>query len=128
MATEDSTATDKLVVSPDLLWDLGYRRLTRSQVSDLLADLYDTLELRVGTRLAEGLDSNELARFERAVSDNDDRKALAWLTQTIPNYRDIVTSEYDYIVGTLRNASRLSQPGRKDGRMNADSEIASESD
>ncbi len=104
-----------MTFGPDTLWDLGFRSLTRSQVTDVLNELMDTLELRVGTRLSEALDSNQLARFERIVDGRDEASALAWLQQNIPNYREVVRNEYDYILDALRAVNRLSKHA-KSGR------------
>lgn len=98
-------------INPDLLWDIGYRSLTRSQVTDLLNDLFNTLELRVGTRLAEGLDHNQLAHFERAVDSGDEAQSLLWLQKNVPNYKTIVEEEYNFVVKTLEKAGALRQKG-----------------
>lgn len=101
--------SDPTSFGPDVLWDLGYRSMTRAQVTDSLNEIMDTLELRVGTRLAELLDSNQLARFERIIDGHDEMGALVWLRQNIPNYRDFVSSEYEYILDSLRTANRLAR-------------------
>lgn len=113
----ESGESPRITLNSDLLWDLGYQSLTRSQVTDLLGELYETLELRVGTRLAEGMDSNQLARFERIVSRRDESEALKWLGENVPHYKAIVASEWEYILGTLRRASdakRVSASDRSD--------------
>lgn len=97
----------RIHVTPDLLWDAGFKSLTRSQVSDLLAEIYDTLELRVGNRIAEQLDSNQLAQFERLIAGHDEQDALKWLQKSFPGYREVVKLEYQHIVNTLVNAASL---------------------
>ena len=97
----------KIRLTPDILWDAGYRSLTRSQVSDLLAELYDTLELRVGYRIAEQMDSNQLAQFERLVAGHDEANAMAWLQKNFPGYKEIVRLEFQHIVNTLTSASKF---------------------
>lgn len=108
------TERGQLKLEPDLLWDTGFKSLTRAQVSDILAEIYDTLELRVGHRIAEKLDVNQLATFERIVAGHDEADALAWLRKTVPTYQDTVRSEYSHIVNTLRNAAELRKSSRSE--------------
>ena len=42
-----------LEIGPAMLWRLGYRNLTRQQVTDALQEVYEALELAVGTRLLD---------------------------------------------------------------------------
>jgi Protein of unknown function (DUF5663) len=94
-------------LDPDLLWELGFRSLTRVQVSDLLSEIYDVLELRVGTRLADRMDSNQLANFERIIAKQDERGALAFLASSFPHYKEEVLDEINHIVRLLRRAAEL---------------------
>lgn len=110
---------------PDVLWDLGFRSMTQTQVTDVLNELMDTLELRVGTRLAETLDANQLARFERIVDGRDEANALAWLQKNVPNYRAVVLSEYEYVLDALRTVNRLSHRGKLAREQQDDPGIAS---
>lgn len=105
----------RIRITPGMLSDLGYHHLTRSEVTDLLDEIYDTLELRVGTRLAEGLDRNQLAHFERAAASTDELRAGRWLAENVPDYRERVRAEFDYIIGTLReaNASAIKATGSR---------------
>lgn len=103
------TSGDVFALGPELLWDLGFRDLTRSQVTDALDEIYYTLELRVGSRLAEGLDANQLATFERLVDRGDDAGASKWLSDNKPEYRRVVRDELDHIVSSLRRAANYSQ-------------------
>jgi hypothetical protein len=97
----------RIQLNPDLLWDLGFQSLTRAQVSDLLDEMYETLEFRVGMRLAEQMDDNQLATFERIVDGRDETKALDWLTRNFPHYREVVRDEFEHLKRTLRRAASL---------------------
>lgn len=83
--------------------------MTRAQVTDVLDAMYDTLEFRVGKRLAEQMDHNQLATFERLVDANREEQALEWLGTNFPHYRDVVQDEYDHILRVLTRTARLSQ-------------------
>ena len=103
--TEDSHRENFIHLTPALLWDLGFKHLTRSEVTDLLDEIYDTLEFRAGAALSEGLDRNQLAHFERIVNAADDAQASKWLETNVPSHRAIVRAEYEHIIGTLRQAN-----------------------
>ncbi|MNQ66227.1 hypothetical protein D3C85_807150 [compost metagenome] len=47
--------------------------------------IYEELELRVGTKLSEGLSDDQLEEFE-AIIDRKDDAIVAWLSQHAPNY------------------------------------------
>jgi len=102
--TEDKTPFE---VNPDILWDSGFRSLTRTQVTDLLAEIMDTLETRVGFRLSERLDRNQIAVFDRIVRGLDQRTPQAFLVDEIPDFREVVRSELEAIVGSIRRSGSL---------------------
>ena len=93
-----------LELSDSLLAKAGFRHLTPSQVAEVLRDLYDVLELRVGRRLARKTTDASLVAFERLAED--DLPAYdAWFSREIPDYREQVADELDYIVSQLREAA-----------------------
>lgn len=67
------------------LQDLGLDQLPDEQKQAFLEHVYNQLELRVGTRLSEGLSDDQLAEFESFV-DRDDEKVKAWISANTPNY------------------------------------------
>lgn len=67
------------------LQDLGLDQLPDEQKQAFLEHVYNQLELRVGTRLSEGLSDDQLAEFESFV-DRDDAKVKAWISANTPNY------------------------------------------
>lgn len=94
---------DKISLSPEFLWRLGFRHLSQEQVRVVLYDIYETLELLVGQRLATGMTRSQTAEFERALAKSESA-ALAWLESTFPMYRDVVASEYAALERRLRLA------------------------
>lgn len=69
------------------LQELGLDQLPEDQKQAFKEHIYSELELRVGTRLSEGLSEAQLAEFESFV-DRDDEKVLAWIGQNVPDYQN----------------------------------------
>jgi hypothetical protein len=67
------------------LKDLGLDQLPEDQKKAFLEHIYSQLELRVGTRLSEGLSDEQLAEFESFV-DRNDEKVRSWLSVNMPDY------------------------------------------
>lgn len=79
----------------NLLQELGLGGLPPAEKNKMLAHIYETLELRVGTRLAEQMSDEQLDDFEVFIDGNDEAGALRWLETNFPNYKDVVASELD---------------------------------
>lgn len=73
------------------LQDLGLGNMPDEQKQAFLQHIYSELELRVGTKLSEGLSDDQLGEFE-AFMDRDDEKAVdavhAWFAEHLPNYAE----------------------------------------
>lgn len=67
------------------LADIGLNELPAEQKQAFLQHIYEELELRVGTRLSDGLSDAQLEEFE-AIIDRKDDAIVAWLNQHMPNY------------------------------------------
>lgn len=67
------------------LQELGLGELPADQRKAFLEHVYSQLELRVGTRLSEGLSDTQLAEFESFV-DRDKERVEAWVQQNAPGY------------------------------------------
>ncbi|HSW99739.1 MAG TPA: DUF5663 domain-containing protein [Patescibacteria group bacterium] len=79
----------------DLLQELGLAALPAEEKKKLLAHIYETLEMRVGMKLAERMSDAQLAEFEQFIDRNDEAGALHWLESNFPNYKDVVASEFE---------------------------------
>jgi hypothetical protein len=79
----------------DFLQSLGLGSLPDDQKQAFLQHLYEELELRVGTRLSEGMSDDQLAAFEKLIDNNDEQGALKWLETNRPNYKDVVAEELE---------------------------------
>lgn len=69
------------------LSDVGLSDLPEDQKKPFLQHIYDELELRVGTRLSDGMTDVQLAEFESIIDRKDDT-ITAWLTQNVPDYHN----------------------------------------
>jgi len=88
------------------LKDVGLDELPEEQKKPFLQHIYEELELRVGTRLSEGLTNEQLDEFESFVEGDAD-KVQAWLTRYEPNYLEQPT-----YLGLKQKA-----PGVEDARL-----------
>jgi hypothetical protein len=79
----------------DLLQELGLAALPAEEKKKLLAHIYETLEMRVGMKLAEQMSDAQLTEFEQFIDRNDEAGALKWLEANFPNYKDVVAAEFD---------------------------------
>lgn len=69
------------------LQDVGLGALPDNQKKMFLDHFREQLELRVGTRLSEGLSDAQLEEFESFI-DRKDNKVNGWLAANVPNYQD----------------------------------------
>ncbi len=81
----------------DLLQELGLSALPAEEKKKLLAHIYETLEMRVGMKLAEQMTDAQLSEFEQFINRNDEAGALQWLETNFPNYKDVVASEFEIL-------------------------------
>ena len=67
------------------LQDVGLGDLPEDQKQAFLAYFREQLELRVGTKLSEGLSDAQLSEFESFI-DRDEAKVDEWLQANVPDY------------------------------------------
>ena len=88
----------------NLLKELGLGNLPADEKNKMLAHIYETLEMRVGMKLAEKMTNEQLDEFEGFIDKNDEAGALKWLEGNFPNYKQVVADELaalkDEIKGT----------------------------
>lgn len=78
-----------------LLEEIGLAALPAEEKSKMLAHIYETLEMRVGVRLAEQMSDQQLDEFEAFINANDEAGALRWLETTFPSYKEVVADEFE---------------------------------
>jgi predicted RNA-binding Zn ribbon-like protein len=89
----------------NLLQELGLGSLPPAEKNKMLAHIYETLEMRVGMRLAEQMSNDQLDEFERFIDANDEAGALKWLETNFPNYKDVVAEELERLKTEIKAAA-----------------------
>jgi hypothetical protein len=84
-----------LKIDNTLLDEVGLGALPANEKNSFLKHIYETLEMRVGIRLADQMSNEQLDEFERYFEAKDDAGAFKWLETNFPNYKDIVQQEFD---------------------------------
>jgi hypothetical protein len=79
----------------NLLAELGLAVLPKEEKTAFLRHMYETLEMRVGTRLAERMTDQQMAEFEQFINTSDEQGAFKWLESNFPNYKEVVAEEFE---------------------------------
>lgn len=90
----------------NFLNELGLNDLPDSEKTKMLAHIYETLELRVGMKLAENMRDEQLNEFEKLADANDEAASLKWLETNVPNYKDVVMSELEKLKTEIKASSK----------------------
>ena len=69
----------------NFLQDVGLAGLPDDQKQAFLQHIYEELELRVGTKLSEGLSEQQMGEFESFVDQNEE-KVRQWFATNMPDY------------------------------------------
>jgi hypothetical protein len=91
-----------LKLDDKFLEEVGLAELPVEDKKKMLAHIYETLELRVGMKLAENMTDAQLDEFEKLADANDEAGSLKWLETNVPNYRDVVISELEKLKNEIR--------------------------
>lgn len=98
----------------NLLQELGLGTLPPQEKNMMLRHIYETLELRVGMKLAEQMSNEQLDEFEQLMPLPDDtnetkvqkeKAALTWLETNFPNYKQVVADELDRLKAEIKQAA-----------------------
>jgi hypothetical protein len=95
-----------LKLDNNLLTELGLGTLPEEQKKAMLQHIYETLELRVGTDLANQMTDQQLEEFEKFIDDGGDAnqsQALQWLEANLPNYKDVVNRVFEELKTEIKN-------------------------
>ncbi len=106
----------------NLLRELGLGDLPPQEKNRMLQHIYETLEMRVGMRLAEGMSNQQLDEFEKLMplqTDTEEarkqkeQEALLWLETNFPNYKQVVADELEKLKGEIKaSASQILSAGQ----------------
>lgn len=94
-----------LKLDNNLLEELGLGGLPEDQKRAMLQHIYETLELRVGTDLANQMTDQQLEEFEKFIDDGGDAnqaQALQWLETNLPNYKQVVNEVFEALKGEIK--------------------------
>ena len=89
----------------DILVTLGLGALPPEEKNKMLAHIYDTLEMRVGMKLAEQMSEQQLSDFEKFIDSNDESGALKWLETNFPNYKQVVADELEKLKSEISSVA-----------------------
>ncbi len=89
----------------NLLKELGLGALPPQEKNVMLRHIYDSLEMRVGKRLASQMSPQQLEEFEGFVERNDDAGSLKWLETNFPDYKQVVSDELDRLKSEIKAAA-----------------------
>ena len=91
-----------------LLEELGLGSLPPEEKNKMLAHIYETLEMRVGMKLAEQMTNEQLDEFESFIDKNDEPGALKWLETNFPDYKKVVAEELEKLKSEIKlSASQI---------------------
>lgn len=94
-----------LKLDNNLLEELGLGALPEDQRRPMLQHIYDTLELRVGTNLANQMTDQQLEEFEKFIDEGGDAnqaQALQWLETNLPNYKQVVNDVFEALKAEIK--------------------------
>jgi hypothetical protein len=80
-------------------------KLDNALLEELLQHIYETLEMRVGMKLAEQMTNDQLDEFEAFIDKNDEAGALKWLETNFPNYKQVVAEQLELLKNEVRQAA-----------------------
>src|ERR1700690_513232 len=89
----------------ELLVELGLGGLPTDEKNKMLNHIYETLEMRVGVRLANQMTDQQLDEFEGFINKDDQEGALRWLESNFPNYKDVVAEELEKLKDEIKQAA-----------------------
>ncbi len=89
----------------NLLKELGLGNLPAEEKNKMLAHIYETLEMRVGMKLAEQMSNDQLDEFEAFIDKNDEAGALKWLETNFPDYKQVVGDQLEKLKREVKQAA-----------------------
>ena len=89
----------------NFLIELGLGSLPADEKNKMLAHIYETLEMRVGMKLAEQMTDEQLDEFEGYINRNDEAGALTWLESNFPNYKQVVAEELERLKSEIKQVA-----------------------
>lgn len=85
-----------------LLDELGLGALPIAEKNAMKSHIYETLEMRVGVKLAQQMTNEQLDEFEGFIDRNDEPGALKWLETNFPNYKQVVAEQLEQLKAEIK--------------------------
>lgn len=89
----------------NLLKELGLGELPAADKNKMLGHIYETLEMRVGMKLAEQMTNEQLDEFEGYIDRSDEAGALKWLETNFPGYKQVVADQLEQLKAEIKAAA-----------------------
>lgn len=88
------------------LESIGLGDLPLEEKDLLISQIYEQLQMRVGTRLADGMSKEQLEEFDNNyMQTNDKEGAVQWLEKNFPDYPKVVEDELNKLRQELKEQS-----------------------
>ena len=94
-----------LKLDDNFLQELGLGELPAEDKKKMLAHIYETLELRVGMKLAEKMTDAQLDEFEKLAQANDESASLKWLETNAPDYKQVVVEQLENLKSEIKKSA-----------------------
>lgn len=92
-------------LNDEFLQELGLGTLPPPEKNKMLNHIYETLEMRVGMKLAEQMTKEQLDDFEAFIDRKDEAGALKWLETNFPNYKQVVADELETLKQEIKQTA-----------------------
>lgn len=100
---DDSPELPGIVIDRDLLNELGLTVRSEAEARQQAQWFYDTMEMRVGKRLAQLMLDEQRDEFETYVEADDEVAALDFLETSFPEYRQVVRDIFADLKAEVRD-------------------------
>lgn len=97
---------NQITLDDQTLKELGLDGFSETEKNAILKRIYESLELRIGSRIAQKVSEEELKKFTEMTEQGKDEEAAQWLKEQVPEYQDIANEELDKIKQEIKDTSR----------------------
>ena len=102
---EDAPDSPHIVIGQELLTELGVTFRSEAEARQQLEWFYNTLEMRVGLRLAQLMLDEQLEEFDSYMDSEDEGAALEFLETSFPEYHWVVGETYGELKDEIRDGT-----------------------
>lgn len=82
--------------------ELNLGDLPEAEKTQLVGQIRETLEMRVGMKIAEAMSEAQLKEFEGFMEAGDEKGAMEWLSTNYPSYRQVVKDELERLKSEIK--------------------------